>query len=268
MISSTVMKLNHKAVSFLQHQDYETAGNPTTLPTTKQTKQSASTMISSTVMKLNHKAVSFLQHQDYETAANLLQQGIHMVEHAMQDPEEQDEMDQVMPTRIALGPLASVSLSMPQQDSFGIYSHAMTAAARPLTDPDEQDEDQDLALLYGILFYNVGLCLHLQGLVSGTHVFLNQAKHCYETALGTLGAIDRNPLIVLLEVALLNNEAHIHSCLCDHERVGVCLNLMQTAIREVNADYQWRGNLPREFKPFSRNLVLQAGSQLRPAPAA
>uniref|UniRef100_A0A7S2YM68 Uncharacterized protein n=1 Tax=Entomoneis paludosa TaxID=265537 RepID=A0A7S2YM68_9STRA len=232
----------------------------------------------SSIVSMNQKAVGILHDtRDCSMAGNLLRQGISKLEQILyegNDEECWDQAEDFSSTTLSVGPLVPVSapsIRACDMGSFVLYANAMTVAETPSNVPEDDcmEPREDCGnLLYSVLFYNLGLCLHLQGLSTGVGSFFQQAAEAYDTAHGTLGALERNPFVSLLELSLLNNGGHIHYHFFDRKELHTCLGLMRRALSDVDRECAWRGNLPQEFSPFTMNLFLNANNYARPAPVA
>lgn len=132
-------------------------------------------------------------------------------------------------------------------------------------------------LVSAVLLYNYGLCLHIQGQASGCETKLEDASLAYEMALSLLGlvgsnngddsaAIQHSSSSLLLELALLNNFAHIHLFFLSTKQVHECLRRMHFIL--FGATQGWAMRIPQELSCFAHNVLFNASQHTRPAPAA
>ena len=237
-------------------------------------QNSVVTMISSLV-QINEKAISLIRDdQDYDGAASLLRQAITQMESSSFEFDESFERE-VPEGRVIIGALAPVSppAGVMDQHVFSLYTNAMTIVQQAKADtrtstlhPPAQDSDDVYSLLFCILFYNLGLSLHLQGLSSGKDVHLRSALAAYSTAIGASGELDREPFVFVMDLALLNNCGHVHHIFLERREFHSCLRLMKSTIGDIT--HNWTRPVPKQVSSFSHNILMNCQHHLRPAPVA
>lgn len=135
-------------------------------------------------------------------------------------------------------------------------------------------EEDLLDLVTCALLYNLGLCLHVVGIMQGKETQLGQALVTYELALKLLASSrwqdqhqqHYHPPHVLLELALLNNCGHIHCHFYDLQQFEFCLFRMQMKLSQ--ATNQWKDHIPTPLNCFGMNLIHNSKQLERPSPAA
>lgn len=229
----------------------------------------------SSIISMNEKAILMMRSSKFASAAEVFHEAIDKVEEAFEteDIEMEDDMDFPMHQgdRVmgAIAPVGVPDTTIAQEASlsFTLYGNATTMIQNPAVSPDTSLEYDDLNLLHASLFFNLALCHHLQGLESGKSAHFREAILCYDTVLGTIGQVEkRNPFVMVIELASLNNCAHIHNIFCERPDFHQCLKLMKDVLCEVTKG--WVNPVPKQVTEFSHNLLMNSSHSSRPAPAA
>merc|ERR1712232_1271231 len=141
--------------------------------------------------------------------------------------------------------------------SFALYSNAMTLVYQENEQHYKHNASPESAnLLYSIMFYNLGLALQLQGMISGQDAYSMRSIQAYETALGLIGQLERDPFVQTMELGTLNNCAHIHYRMFQSQEVHSCLRLMKNTLFEITDG--WSYDLPEQVTHFSTNILMNA----------
>lgn len=224
------------------------------------------------LVAINEKAITAMRSSKMETAVHFLHQAIEETEDQidMSDAMDQDELMVEAPQNFkVVGAIAPVLEGDEQEtsSSFAICHKAMTMIQMPTNEHIESNLYDDLNLLHASLFFNLGLCHHLHGMATGKDVHFRESLLCYDTAMGTLGLIEqRTPYIMMLELASLNNSAHIHHVYLERTSFHQCLKLMKQSLCEITNE--WTCPVPQQVSEFSHNLLMNSNHHTRPAPAA
>jgi tetratricopeptide (TPR) repeat protein len=128
--------------------------------------------------------------------------------------------------------------------------------------PDEQDKE----LITGAALFNMALVNHCRAMERGTSSLLTVALKIYETAAAVLE--DKEELRDsggLLQLAIYNNMAHIHSMQFSTEEMRECLDKTRTLLSDADDDESLVDE--DDFNFFYLNTMLQI-EELTLAPAA
>ena len=190
---------------------------------------------------LNTQAISLIRDGRFNEADEILGEALNQLEDSLPGDDDSDcevtESHKVKgasynrPRDIyiidANSPLAVKSEE--QLRSFFLYDKLFLAAEKPW-----DGSASDTTFSYCLVLYNMGLSMHIWALKSGQDSRLTTALHYYQTAIGLLeeeeayvGATIR----ALLELALSNNCAHIHSVVFDVESLNHYALGMANALR-------------------------------------
>mmetsp|Transcript_5325 Transcript_5325/g.10948 ORF Transcript_5325/g.10948 Transcript_5325/m.10948 type:complete len:251 (-) Transcript_5325:48-800(-) len=221
------------------------------------------------MLYINEKAISLLRKRQYKEAAHLFQRAIQHAQEQEYDNDEDEYFNHSAPVLTVKGALATICEDCGSSDagSFELYSNAFTLVCQPAHHGDcgsavrEQDN-----LLHCVMFYNLGLALQLEGMVTGQDRYSMRSIHAYETALGLIGQLERDPFVQTMELGTLNNCAHIHYRMFQSQEVHACLRLMKNTLYEITDG--WSFDLPEQVTHFSTNILMNANHFTRQAPAA
>eukprot|EP00522_Entomoneis_paludosa_P018428 CAMPEP_0172455904 /NCGR_PEP_ID=MMETSP1065-20121228/12989_1 /TAXON_ID=265537 /ORGANISM="Amphiprora paludosa, Strain CCMP125" /LENGTH=207 /DNA_ID=CAMNT_0013208429 /DNA_START=103 /DNA_END=723 /DNA_ORIENTATION=+ len=195
----------------------------------------------SKLLSLNEKAIRLIRNtRRYDMAEHILHKALLQAEDDYtNDVESKQEIpsgsfSEDITDTIMVGALAPIPQPVYFGDmgTFSLYSNAMTMVEVPTTGSRRYREYAN-NLLYCLLFYNLGLARQLQGLTQGQDISLTTALQAYETALGLLGDLERDPFVQTLELAILNNCGHVHYQLFQTQHVHSCLRLMKNTLCEI-----------------------------------
>jgi hypothetical protein len=125
--------------------------------------------------------------------------------------------------------------------------------------PSEQDKD----LLAGVALYNMALVNHCRAIERGASSLLTIALKIYEMAAAIMkDSKDQSGIGDLLELAVYNNMAQIHSIRFSTEDMLECLNKTRTSLAAATDE-----SLVDDYDFFFINTMLQI-EELTVAPAA
>jgi hypothetical protein len=126
--------------------------------------------------------------------------------------------------------------------------------------PDEQDKE----LLTGVALYNMALLNHCRAIERGTSSLLTVALKIYEMAAGIMkDSKDQSGVGDLLQLAVYNNMAQIHSSRFASEEMFECLDKTRTFLATATDE----SLLDDDYNFFCMNTMLQV-EELTVAPAA
>lgn len=275
-------------------------------------------MVADSIFHLNEKATFLIGTMNYQSAAELLQEGIDTLENdynmetndhgddltverhnktnqcevMMDEGSQQHEQGALNrydhyrhhPQHVVVAVEPSLEANADHDDVisfFFIYRRTMKLALteRYLNNADlSYLTHHNVNLLSAVLFYNYGLCLHIQGQASGCETKLEDASLAYEMALSVLGLVESNDgdesfaaaqqpsTVLLLELALLNNLGHIHLFFSITKQAHLCLRRMHFIL--FGATQGWTLRIPQDLSCFAHNVLFNASQHTRPAPAA
>lgn len=228
---------------------------------------------------INEKAIKFMTAKDYASAASILSAGITLYEGELANNDNDDDSSIVsmdyyyeedcvnnIPLDFETFLMAPTSFIPKEEDnnketltcSYTLFDKALTIPAA---------RDHDCNLILSILLYNHALCLHFQALQTGNESVLDEALLIYEMALGLVGlsAGSSGAMVLVLELAILNNCGQIHSARIATHNVHFTLQRMQVLLQVLSANTE----VPyKALSPFYLNLMYNAAQHQRPAPAA
>lgn len=225
------------------------------------------------LVTMNDKAISFIRHDQLDQAADLLKNCISQLEDEfdmMAQDGDNDENDTATSLPAAVGALAPISTKSlaRESDSFLPYCNALTLIRAPQDSRlDYEDEDNVLMLFYCVLFYNLGLCLQMEGFLTGQSKLLHQSMNAFDISMQTLVDLERdNSFVLLLELAIANNIAFNHFCFHEGESFMDQLRVMKETLCEITR--HWKLPIPEQLSFFSQNILMNAKHTDRPSAAA
>lgn len=225
---------------------------------------------------INEKAIELILAQDYVSAAGILSAGIALFEEdlAIDDDissigsaDREEDCSHAVPLDFEAFVVATLP-SMPKEaDNKETTTCSYTFFEKALRIPRYVSlaRDKDCNLICCILLYNHALCLHFQALETGNEAVLEEALLLYEMALGLVGLAGSGAIVVVLELAILNNCGQIHTLQKANRNVQAVLQRMQILLQVLHATNEVQYKL---LSPFYFNLVYNAAQHQRPAPAA
>ena len=243
--------------------------------------------MSDQVLLANENAICCIHTKNYNAAAALLAEGMAIVEQEYRNRkvahgEFLDATNKMMDceeaSRLEAEDFDAIAMSSckPSKENhvhpggdvspYVMYCNAFEIPRDVLLNRRRAQGDEDYHFTCGILLYNYGLSLHLQGISQGIEDNLEEALFSYEMALGLVALAGRRPLVDMLELALLNNCGHIHRFFLSTSQVHICLERMQALLQHVTNG--WSEVLPEALASFAFNLIYNAPQYARPAPAA
>jgi tetratricopeptide (TPR) repeat protein len=186
------------------------------------------------VAQLNLAAIGYMRHANYQKAEALL-------EKALRDLDKCEKLGQVSgkaglswQPAIELGTVMLNPLLSSQDDmgAFEMYGTAFTIFLTTSINVEGTGGSTYPAakfnnIMFAVLYYNLGLCLHLSGLSSGNECYLRRSLMAYETALGPLDRIEDQASGIWLELAILNNCAYIYGHFFEIEEAEFYIERMQ-----------------------------------------
>jgi len=235
-------------------------------------------------LNANDQGIALLKQSRYTDAISIFRTGLHAIHTAS----HHDKVNhQGKGTRIMNAPYSRayaqdkkrIVLSQPVlQEARDGDEDTFLAFNRALTIPHEMVfflKAEDLKYLTSaILFYNIGLSLHLEARRMGDSQLLKQAVHFYERSYQLLRAqalIGQPHFSMLAAMAILNNIGSIHAYFCRFYETSIFrhhLSSLLTVEQRKCANELCASLVDEESEIFIQNCVLFSDWQLLVASAA
>jgi hypothetical protein len=198
------------------------------------------------VAKRNCDVVASLMNRDFETCIARSTKALEMIQVQLRAAgvvEDNDDSEIGMDMGVSPRKIRTILLPLqasPAEVNKGaveIFNGALAFDFDP-SSTRRRDRYHDI-LLSGVLLYNTGLCHHVQAMErTGSEMTLRRALNLYSMASALLSssglfedpseeAEDNADDFTLLLMAIMNNMAHIHSCLMELESAWDCLDVIK-----------------------------------------
>jgi tetratricopeptide (TPR) repeat protein len=200
----------------------------TTLPTAKDPSSSMSTSPSLAFVTHNNRGLTFLKNGDIGQARKCFTDALRgaqldlVQESSGTNNDEEEEEEQ--------SPQPSQTTSAIRDQLFtrlrALPTSALQEQALSIAMDTSQLSSANLALIYAVIIYNMGLVYHVRGRECRSSCALEKATELYEKALSIVmlelestapASSSRNPIVDLLRMALLKHLADIQCSLSNHQ---------------------------------------------------